>query len=303
MNSIKRLWEPINRQIQRPPVQKVMHDNVGVLATIIAWNALTSLVPIMVGLIAISGLMLQGNLISRATLVSKLSNALQGALSAKDIGSMVTTSTQHTGLFGVLAILGILWGGSNIGGAISTAFQPIFEVTGRNFIKEKLLDIGMIFVMAILMIIIIAATTFSALVDKLAANFPLSGASSFVVGIIIGLLAGFLLFTAIYFAFPNTEPRLKFHNVWKGAAVAAVLFEALSLVWPIYAHFSHFSRYGAVLLPILLLTAWIYFFALITVVGAEVTAITAIGEANAEHRPVGPEPQDFVPQHRYLREV
>ena len=293
----------VNAIWNSPYLQKVMKDNVGVLATIIAWNALTSIVPVVVGLVAISGLILQGNLVSQKNLIQQLSRALQGALTKHDLQTIVTTSTRHTGLFGVIAIVGVLWGASNVGGAISTAFQPIFEVRGRNFIKEKLLDVGMIFVMAILLIVVVVATDYSVLIDRLVSRFPLSGASSFIVGIAIGLAAAFGLFYAIYAAFPNTDPRLKFHHIWQGALAAAVLFEILSLVWPIYTHFTHFSRYGAVLVPILVLTAWIYFFAVITVVGAEVTAITALRKANQKAEAIGPEPADYVPQHRVLRRV
>lgn len=285
----------------KPYIDKLMKDNVGVLATIIAWNVLTSMVPIVIGLVAISGFILQGAPSLKTSVVAHLSQALQGVLKPGDLTAMADATTKHSGLFAVIALAGVFWGGSNVGGAISTAFQPIFEVSGRNFIKEKLIDMGMIMVIAILLIVIVAATSFGALVNTLFSNFPLSGASSFVVGAVISLVAGFALFYSIYFAFPNVKPRLKFDNIWRGALLASVLFEVLSFIWPLYAHFAHFSRYGALLGAILVLTAWIYFFALITVVGAEIAAMTALVEANDKHVSIGPEPQDTVPQHRVLR--
>src|SRR5581483_4545622 len=111
-------------------------DNVGMLASVIAWNALTSIVPIMVGLLAITGIILQSNPSAEHSVVSHLSAALQGVLTPKDLNQLVKASMQHTGLLGIVGFLSILWGGSNIGGAISTAFQAIFETSGRNFIKE-----------------------------------------------------------------------------------------------------------------------------------------------------------------------
>jgi uncharacterized BrkB/YihY/UPF0761 family membrane protein len=80
-----------------------------------------------------------------------------------------------------------------------------------------------------------------------------------------------------------------------------VLFEIITYMWPVYAHFAHFSRYGAVLFPILVLTAWIYFFSVILLIGAEVVAIGAIDQAKQEGQEVGPEPQGTVPQHKVLR--
>jgi membrane protein len=282
---------------------KVSKDNLGVLAAIVAWNTLTSLVPIVIGLVAISGFILKGNSSMQHSVVKHLSSALKGVLSPADLNHMVQTTVNHPGLLGIIGLIGVLWGGSNIGGAISTAFQAVFETAGRNFIKEKLLDIGMIIVMTILMIVIIVGTTAGSIVNRFASNFPLSGATTFVVGVAISIVAGFLLFSAIYLAFPNAKPRLKFSNVWRGALVAAVLFEALTFIWPLYAKFAHFNRYGAVLFPILVLTAWIYFFSVILVVGAEFVAIPALEEANRQHEEIGPEPQATTPQHKVLRQV
>ncbi len=284
-------------------IKKWGKDNVGMLASVIAWNCLTSMVPILVGLIAIAGLIFHGNPSLQSSVVAHLSTALHGVLTPKDLRQIVKTSTQHTGLLGIIGFAGILWSGSNVGGAISTAFQAIFETAGRNFVKEKILDVVMIFLLAILMVIIIVGTTAGALVTRLFHGFPLSSGLAFVVGAAIGVLAAFLLFAAVYLAFPNVEIRFRLENVWKGAVVAAILFTVLSYVWPIYAHFAHFSRYGAVLLPILVLTAWLYFFSLILCIGAEVVALGALEEAADEERKVGPEPTDSVPQHRVLRQA
>lgn len=282
---------------------KISKDNLGVLAAIVAWNTLTSLVPIVIGLIAISGFILRGNPSMQHSVVKHLSSALKGVLSPADLNHMVQTTVNHPGFLGIIGLIGVLWGGSNIGGAISTVFQAIFETGGRNFIKEKLLDIGMIIVMTILMIVIVVGTTAGSIVNRLVSNFPLSGATTFFVGVAISTLAGFILFSAIYLAFPNVNPRLKFSNVWRGALVAAVLFEVLTFVWPLYAKFAHFNRYGAVLFPILVLTAWIYFFSVILIVGAEFVAIPALEEANRQREQIGPEPQGTTPQHKVLRKV
>jgi hypothetical protein len=59
---------------------------------------------------------------------------------------VMTTSIQHSGVLAIIGIVGTLYGGSNVGGVFSTVFQPIFEVNGRAFLKEKTLDVGMIFI-------------------------------------------------------------------------------------------------------------------------------------------------------------
>lgn len=279
---------------------KIGKDNIGMLAAFVSWSLLTSIVPIMVGLIAISGLFLRSPSL-QSNIVSHIHAGTQGTFSAKEIMALVHLSTQHTGLLGLVGFLGILWGGSNVGGSISTAFQAIFETEGRNFIKEKLIDIGMIFVFTALMLIIIAGSAAGAIITSLVKGIPVPGLVE-IVGLAISLLSAFILFMSIYLVFPNIKEKLKFGNVWKGALVSAALFTLLSLIWPLYAHFQNFGKYGQLLSSILLLTAWIYFFSMITMFGAEVVSFAAIQEAHDEGEQVGPQPQDSVPQHKVLRD-
>lgn len=286
----------------RRVINKLLKDNIGVLAAIISWNVLTSLVPIAVGLIAITGFVLRGNPGAEQAVVSHLSSALQGVLSTQELTNLVHASVTHAGLLGIIAIAGILWSGANIGGAIATVFQAIFEVNGRFFLIEKIVDVIMIFIFAVLMIVIIAATSAGSVVKSLISGFPLSGLATFVIGTAIAVSAAFVLFALIYVVFPNAKPRFTLANVWKGALVAAILFEILTYIFPIYAKFAHFSKDGKLLGTVVLLTAWIYFFSLVLVIGAEVVAITAINEAQSRGQEIGPMPENSVPQHSVLRQ-
>lgn len=280
---------------------KIMKDNLGTLASIVAWSVLTSLVPITVGLIAISAFFLKGNPSAQASVVSHLSQAVR-VLTPQDLTKLVQATIQHSGLLGLVGLLGVLWGGSSVGGAISTVFQAVFEVKGRSFIVEKLIDIGMIFVFTILMVVIIAGTTAASIINKLFTSFPLTGVTTMVIGTAISLLAAFLLFATIYAVFPNVETRFKLSNVWKGALTAAILFEILSFIFPLYVRYAHFQKDGALLGTLILLMAWVYFFAITMLIGAEVVAISALHQANKQDEAVGPHPDGGVPQHEVLRD-
>ena len=282
-------------------IHKVMQDNITFLASAVAWTLLTSVVPIVIGLVAISSLFLRDPASQRAV-VDHVSRALQGTLQPEDIRQLVSSSIQHRGVLVLIGIVGILWGGSNVGGVFSTVFQPIFEVNGRDFHKEKLLDLGMIFVFVALMLIIVAGTTAGAVITRLFPTAPIPGERAFLIGTGISLAAAFLLFVVLYLVFPNAQPRFTLAHVWRGSFVAAVLFQILSFIWPLYTHISHFSRYGAVIAPMIVLAAWIYFFSLILMVGAEIIAFKAIQEANRTGRPIGPQPHNFVPSHTMMRD-
>jgi len=83
---------------------------------------------------------------------------------------------------------------------------------------------------------------------------------------------------------------------WKGALVAALLFQILSYVWPLYVVLFHPQRYGALFAPIIVLGVWIYFFSLILVLGAEVVAFGSLAEASRAGEAIGPACDGTVPQ-------
>jgi membrane protein len=281
---------------------KISKDNIGTLASIVSWSVLTSVVPIVVGLIAISGFLLKGNPSAQHSVISHLSQALKGVVTPAELQKLVSASISHSGILGIVGLLGVLWGGSNVGGSISTVFQAVFEVRGRSFIIEKLIDIGMIFVFTALMLVIILGTTAGAMLNAVFTSLNLPGIVSFVAGTLVSLLAAFLLFCSIYAVFPNVETRFKFRNFWKGALAAAILFEILSLIWPLYAKFANFQKNGALLGALVLLMAWVYFFSITMLVGAEIVAMTSLSQANKQDAVVGPAPDGSVPSHVVLRD-
>lgn len=265
------------------------------LASVVAWSVLTSVAPIIVGLLAISGFLL-GSSGAETSVVNHLHAALQSTVPKQELQSLVGAVIRNRGVLTIIGIVGVLWGGSNVGGAISTVFQPVFQVGGRNFFKEKLIDVVMIFVFAALMIVIVASTSAISLVEGLFSGLNLPGIVFFVAGTAVSLLAAFILFSLIYLVFPNTKPRFRFNHIWSGAGISAVLFQLLTYIFPLYSHFSHFQRYGAVLFPILLLTAWIYFFAMILMIGSEFVAYYSLKQAKAQNSKIGPPQGAFVPQ-------
>jgi len=265
------------------------------LASVVSWGILSSVIPILVAIVAITSWTLR-DAVRQRVLIQALTRILQHSLTQRDVRVLIHVAVQHRGLLSLLGIAGIAWGASNIGGAVSTVFQPIFQVRGRPILREKVIDIAMIFVFTVLMLVIITATTAGALLDHILSQAPLPAATSFALGTAISLLAGLLLFGILYSIFPNIEPRFKTGHVWKGAAVAAILFQILSYVWPLYAVLFHPRRYGALFAPIVVLGVWIYFFSLILIVGAEVVAFGSLAEAKRSGMAIGPAPDGTVPQ-------
>jgi membrane protein len=272
-------------------VDKIRRDNLRFLVAAVAWNILISVAPIAIGMLAAANLIFR-SASQRHVIVRQVSRALQGVMGPKYLEHLVNLTVQHAGLFAVFALAAVLWAAENIGFAVSQSFEAMFEVRPRNFWQEKLVHLAMLLVFVVLMFLIAAGT--AALY-----HLPIPGALDPVLRTAFTLAAAFILFSVTYIVYPNTKKRFTLENVWRGGLLAAVLFQLLTFVWPLYE--AHFSKYGGLLFPLLVLTLWIYFFSLILLIGAEVVAILTIKDAEQHGEGDGPSPDGNVPQHDSLR--
>jgi membrane protein len=295
--SIRALWLVGDGAVSdwRWLVEKVRKDNLPMLAAVVSWGVLMAVVPTVVALSAVIGFLLNDPERQREA-IQHLSAITHYSMSQSDLRQLVRDAVRHSGLLAVLGAGGIAFGASTVGGAISTVFQPIFGVRGRPILQQKLIDVGMILVFTVLMLVILVATTAGTLLDSLFSHLAISPETSLATGTAVSLVAAFLLFATLYTVFPNIEPRFKRGHIWKGAAVAAILFQILSYVWPLYVTLFRPQRYGLVFAPVVVLGAWIYAFSWILVIGAELVAHGSLAEAQAAGVPVGPAPDGTVPQ-------
>ena len=105
-------------------------------------------------------------------------------------------------------------------------------------------------------------------------NLPefLTGGAGAGLQLAIGILAGFSLFTVIYFVVPNRKLRLR--QVWPGALVTGILFEVVTLIFPVYLSINKgLNAYGKTFGLFFLLMTFFYFVGLITMVGVEVNSV------------------------------
>src|SRR5207253_11284593 len=99
-----------------------------------------------------------------------------------------------------------------------------------------------------------------------------SGVAALILQAIIGLIAGFVLFLSIYFIIPHR--RQQFKKVWPGALVAGVLFEAITLLFPLYLEINKgINQYGKTFELFFMLMTFFFFLGLITMIGVEVNSV------------------------------
>jgi len=265
-------------------IQKFLEDQAPNWAVLIAWNTLFAVFPIVVFLAAVLGIV--ASLIGETKQVA--CNAVGGSqLSALDCPLLTALPSQtvsgafeaikhfeaQKGLLIVIGVLGLLWGGSALFGAMEQAFAVIYHTKPREFLPQKIMSIGMIFLLTVFGgIAIVSSLALPAVPEIPGAPEALKGGLSLVVQVVVGLVSGSLLFLAIYYVVPN-RPQ-KFRQVWPGVLVAGTLFELVSLVFPIYISLTNSAvTYGKTFGLFFVVLTFFFFFGLITMIGVEFNSV------------------------------
>jgi membrane protein len=256
------------------------------LAGMLAYNFLGAIFPLLLGILALGALVLP------ASMVQQIGTTLNGAIPAAangesglnlDFNSVLATFRQASGLTAIISFAALLWTGSSLFGVMENCFSIIYRTKDRSFIWQKLMSILMIVIFAILTPLSFVAASISGSYKQLASaagNIPGLGVILAAGGYLIGMAFAFALFFLIYLIVPNlnVDPR----HVWGGALIAGILFEAATLIFPVYsAHFMGKSQFGSVAGLLAVLTLWFWVISLILLLGAEVNSYFALGQRAA----------------------
>lgn len=237
----------------------------GNYASGLAFNAFLSMFPLILGLLAILGFATQSP-VERA----KVLNAILGFFPQTAHAELVTTFTgvqQHSGLLGIISLVGLLWGGSSLFTAMEFALSVIIGGRQRSFLRQR----GMALVMTIVFVVSLVATV------SITSIVAIPGVI-WIFEPVVGLLVWWTFMLAIYRLVPNRTYRVS--EVWPGVIIAGTAMEILTLLWPLYARLAHnFSTYGSTFALFFVLATWLYFLAQFILLGAVANRMHA-GEAD-----------------------
>ena len=246
------------------------------LAAGVAYYALFSLFPLLLGLLAIGGIVLTSEE-SQQALVDFVTVNLPGsqAFVEDNVGEVV----QFRGILGIAAILGLLWSASIGFGAVARAVNRAWGIReNRPFYITKPLHIGMALAVGLLFLVSTSATSVIELITDPERDLGIPG-QEFFLGLGLAHLAlrtvpwtiNLFIFLMIYRYAPNCKTYWRY--VWPGAVAAAILFEVGKgfFLWYLDNVAIYTRVYGSVTSVIILLF-WIYISALILVLGAEISS-------------------------------
>lgn len=247
-------------------------DDATHLAAGIAYFALFSLFPLLLGFVAVLGIILNSEA-TQQSFVAFVTDNLPGM--EEYVVANLDETVRFREAFGIGAICTMLWLGTAVFGAVSRAVNRAWGIRrDRPFYIAKPVQLGMIVIVAGLFVLSTAATSFIQLFDEAGLGAPWPG---FLLRLGLEQLALYLvswaltltIFLLIYRFLPNCKTYWRY--IWTGAVVAAVAFEGLKFlfVWYLDNVAVYTLVYGS-LASVIALLFWAYLSAMILMLGAEI---------------------------------
>jgi len=244
-------------------------------AAAIAFYGLLSFGPVILVLLAISGVVLSGS----DSLMEEIQEGLVLLFPAAqdELVHQLTSFVSRSKVFGIVGMLGLLWSGSRVFASLDISLNEIWRVRNtRPYWKHRLLAIALVPLLLLAFLGSLAATSFYSLLvgsrlpslGIVAHDLPILGD---LVSYVLPLLLSWLFFFLLYWFLPARKipPR----SAAIGAAVAAILWGLAKLGFDVYLQ--NFGRMDAVYgtaAGIVIVMLWFYYTAFTFLVGAVVGA-------------------------------
>ena len=261
-------------------VSKFLRDRGTHLAAMIAYFALLSFVPLL--FLALSLVGLAGEPSASSELVHQLKRAFPAA-SVDRLVEIVESAQRHATAIGIVGGIGLLWGALGFFSVLESAFNIVYGLPNRSFVRQKAV---VLLLVAVTLIVLFAALLVASLGGDLAAR---AGVAAGVVANAYSIILSTALILAGVWTVYNvlTNAPLRWRDTLPGALIASVLLQASFQLLPIFVH----GTRGLVALQafggLVLLLVWLYLMANVLVLGAEVNWWFAERRRTAEERPAG----------------
>jgi len=253
-------------------------DGAQALAAALAYYTLFSMAPVLIIAIAIAGLVF-GQAAAERELATQLESFLGPATAAALQQVILNASQRRPGGMAILAAGALLLGASASFGQLQHALNYIWRdyIPRRRGLRHTLLtraiSVGMILGAGLLLLVSLFTNALYAFMSRFPAAEPLISSSWKWLNHGFSLVISLALFAFTFQALPRL--KLKLSDVWIGALLTALLFDAGKYLISLYLGRSGMiSIYGAAGSLIVLLI-WVYYSAQILYFGAEFTKVYA----------------------------
>jgi membrane protein len=268
--------------------QKIERDDAFTLAAAIAWGVLFSIVPFLALGIGLTGFVLSARFDDPTEAVVALfaRNLPQGA-TGEDLlaleGLVGEVMTSRAGLT-IAAALILVWMATRLSGTLRAALATVFETTRRrNVLHGKAFDVAAVLLGVVLVTVNIGVTVGVAAAVQLGVGItglegtPLTYAQR-LLGAVVAFASIWTLFLVIYRYLPRV--RTPWKTTLIAATVAGLAHEILKFAfsWYVTEVADYASTLGNLATTTIVLL-WIYYEALVFIVGGEVAHVYSTSEA------------------------
>lgn len=254
--------------------QKFVEDDCLHMAAGVAYYGFFSIFPLLLGLTAILGMLLEPALVQER-LLEMTSHYLPASHDL--VAANINATIAARGALGPIAIVGLLWSATGIFSAIRHSINRAWGVKKqRHFVKQKLLELGMIACVGGLFLLSLLSTAAFRVMRQfqipLLGHQPLnSGPLWTVVTFLVPLAFTIGVFLLLYRFLPNTA--VAWGDAFPGAILAGLLFELAKGVFAWYVQY--FATYQLVyhsLAAVIAFLMWAYVSSVILLLGATFAA-------------------------------
>jgi len=267
-------WQLWRRPWVRAFWNRAYKENITGLSGMVAYNLMLAVFPFALLVLFIFGQVVNSGDIEHSVVqdIQRLfPNAEQDTLQHA-IDRVRASSTT----IGIAAVVGGIWIGASFWGAMDTAFCRIYHVECRGWVQQKRWSLVMLFGLLLLLAASVTVPIVESAVLTSARDLPFGlshfGAVRTLIVIIGGLLATFLIISAIYWAVP--KGHMPWRSVWPGALFFSLVTSAGNYIFPLYlSNISDLHRIGGTIGFILVALVWFYAISLALLAGAVINSL------------------------------
>lgn len=269
MDSIKAKLAAFQESKAGQFLQKFQDDQGFNLASLLAWGTLSSILPLLLGVLGIAGLVLRDQ--QRLDQLYSTLLVMVPAQAAGPLGDALDGVRKGSaGGAGIVGLLLLLYNGGNFFSNMASVFNQAYHVENRNFLVHRLVAIFMLAVTAVLLVVSTVALGFGAVIGSLPLGLPFGPVFGRVISWSLSILSAILLFLLIYRILPNVKQGWR--DVLPGALAASVLFFVITLMFPLYLQVFPPNQAYAAFGIFLVFTFWLYLLGIAFILGAELNA-------------------------------
>jgi membrane protein len=263
-------------EIVKDSLREAIRDDVAQLAAAHAFYTVFSLAPMLLLAVSVAGFVF-GREAAREELVAYIAQALNRDM-ALFVREVLIETRQKLPLATVVGVVSVLFAGSVALMHLRSALNKIWAVPGNeerpvlDFFKQRLFSMLGVFVIGIVLLLAIAASTFAAIASSWVGEALL--VPSWLVRAAEHLIlpsVATVLFALVYRIVPDVS--IHWRDIWMGSLLTAVLFTAgLYLIGLYLSWGTGVSAFGAAgsFFAFLL---WVYYSTMVFFLGAEITKV------------------------------